>query len=280
MPSPRLLVVLSALLLSGCAARAPVGGPQGWILSWSDEFTVAGRPDPARWGFERGFVRNEELQWYQEENAEVRDGMLVIEARREDRPNPGHRPGSGDWKAARERITVTSASLTTRRIRDFTYGRMVVRARIDPRLGSWPAFWTLGSDLSSAGWPACGEIDILEAFKGSLAANVYWGTGGKRAGSSRKIALADLGGQAWADAFHDYALEWDEHEMVISVDGRELNRIAVAGADEPGGGNPFRRPHFLILNQAIGGQAGGDPSGLTYPVRLEVDWVRVYRRAP
>lgn len=273
--------LLAAIAACTAGAGRPVSDhPPGWTLVWGDEFALAGRPDPARWGFERGFVRNQELQWYQEDNASVRDGCLVIEARQEDRPNPAHRPGSTDWKEARPRITVTSASLTTRRIQDFTFGRLEARVRFDPRLGSWPAFWTLGSDMGAVGWPACGEIDILEYFKGHLAANAYWGTSAQRGGSSRKTALAELGGEAWAGAFHTYALEWDERELAISVDGRELNRVALAGADEPGGGNPFRRPQFLIINQAIGGAAGGDPSALTYPVRLEIDWVRVYRRTP
>ncbi|MCK6488457.1 MAG: glycoside hydrolase family 16 protein [Planctomycetes bacterium] len=271
--------LLALAACSACAGRPGGGHPSGWELAWSDEFSLDGRPDPARWGFERGFVRNDELQWYQEDNACVRDGCLVIEARSEDRPHPGFQPGAAGARG-RERITVTSASLTTRRIQDFTYGRLEARVRFDPRLGSWPAFWTLGSDLGAVGWPACGEIDILEYFKGHLAANAYWGTSARRGGSSRKTAIAELGGGEWARAFHTYALEWDERELVITVDGRELNRIPLAGADEPGGGNPFRRPQFLIINQAIGGATGGDPAALTYPVRLEVDWVRVYRRRP
>ena len=123
------------------------GGGRGWKLAWHDEFDEATCPDPSKWGFERGFLRNVELQWYQRRNAFCRGGILHLEARRSDRPNPNHRPGSHSWERSRTRIRYTSASLKTKST--FTYGRFEIRARIDTRSGSWPVFWTLGTGR----WP-------------------------------------------------------------------------------------------------------------------------------
>ena len=107
---------LGLMALEGGAAAVgakPPKAPEGMKLVWSDEFDKDGAPDPAKWNFERGFARNEEAQWYQPDNARVRNGMLVIEARRERRPNPNYKPGSGDWRTNREFIEYTSSSLTT-----------------------------------------------------------------------------------------------------------------------------------------------------------------------
>lgn len=105
-------------------------------LIWSDEFDVDGTP-AAHWNYENGFVRNHEDQWYQPENAEVKDGCLVITARLEDRPNPMHEPGSRDWRRQRERIKYTSSCLTTSESFNYRYGRLEVRARIPVTGGAW-----------------------------------------------------------------------------------------------------------------------------------------------
>ena len=106
------------ILLLACARPVPNGSPPapepGWRLAWSDEFDRDGAPDPRNWTYERGFVRNREVQWYQPENATVRHGLLVIEARRETRANPMYVAGSTDWRRGRDSIRYTSASLTTR----------------------------------------------------------------------------------------------------------------------------------------------------------------------
>jgi beta-glucanase (GH16 family) len=274
-----------AFLLVACTHRAPDATPQpGWSLVWSDEFDRDGAPDARNWTYERGFVRNQELQWYQPENATVRGGMLVIEARRETRPNPTYVAGSTDWRRGRDSIRYTSASLTTRGLHGWRYGRFEMRARIDVRPGMWPAFWTVGD---SGRWPASGEIDIMEYYRNMLLANVAWADSSGRAAwdDSRlpldSLAPASAGGR-WAERFHVWRMDWDERAIVLSVDGRVLNTTDLSTTvNRDGTGiNPLQRPHHIILNLAVGGTQGGDPAGTAFPGRYEVDWVRVYQRGP
>jgi len=247
-----------------------------WKLVWSDEFNANGPPDPANWNYERGFVRNNELQWYQPENAFCTNGLLVIEARREHAPNPNFSTNSTDWRASREWIDYTAASLTSRRLREFTYGKFEMRARIDTRLGSWPAFWTLGA-TPGPGWPACGEVDIMEFYTGTVLANIDYGLDGKSKWSTVKKPIVELGGEAWSKEFHIWTMEWDEKKIDLRLDGKLMNHFDLAEADNADRSNPFHRPVYFILNQAIGGNCGGDPAQTKFPVRFEVDWVRVYQ---
>jgi arabinan endo-1,5-alpha-L-arabinosidase len=249
-----------------------------WQLVWADEFNVNGLPDTNNWNYERGFVRNEELQWYQPENAFCTNGLLVIEARRERKANPDFAPGSHNWKTSREWIDYTSASLTSRHRHEFTYGKFELRARIDTRPGSWPAFWTLGA-TPGIPWPACGEIDIMEFYTGTVLANIGYGLDQKMKWHSVKKPVAELGGDAWSNDFHIWTMEWDENKIDLWLDGRLMNHLDLATADNADRGNPFHRPVYFILNQAIGGQSGGDPALTEFPVRFEVDWVRVYQRS-
>ena len=134
----------------------------GWQLVWHDEFETDGRPDSTKWTYERGFERNEELQWYAPENVFQSDGHLVIEARPADLPCPSYKEGSTHWRNNRPRILWTSGSVKTRGLYSFQYGRVEVCARIPVCLGAWPAIWLLGN---SGGWPACGEIDMMEYYQ-------------------------------------------------------------------------------------------------------------------
>ena len=145
----------------------------GYTLVWSDEFDGDGPLDAKNWTYESGFVRNDELQWYQAANAVRQNGQLVIEARRERIKNPGFVAGSQSWQTNREYAEYTSASVTTSGLQQWQYGRFEIRGRIDTRLGMWPAFWTLGVDGE---WPDGGEIDIMEFYRGILLANVAWGS--------------------------------------------------------------------------------------------------------
>lgn len=251
---------------------------ENWKLVWSDEFNTNGAPDPANWNYERGFVRNNELQWYQPENAFCTNGLLVIEARREHKPNPNFSTNSTNWHASREWIDYTSASLTSRHLREFKYGKFEMRARIDTRLGSWPAFWTLGA-TPRVRWPACGEIDIMEYYTGTVLANIGYGLNGKIKWSSVKKPVAEFGGSAWEKDFHVWTMEWDEKKIDLLLDGKLMNHLDVASADNADQGNPFHRLEYIILNQAIGGDCGGDPSQTEFPIRFEVDWVRVYQQS-
>jgi beta-glucanase (GH16 family) len=248
-----------------------------WKLVWHDEFNTNGPPDPANWNYEHGFVRNNELQWYQPENAICTNGLLVIDARPEHRRNPNYVPGSGNWKTRREWIDYTAASLTTHHLHEFTYGKFEMRARIDTRLGSWPAFWTLGA-MPGIGWPAGGEVDIMEFYTGTVLANIGYGHDENIKWASVKKPVAELGGEAWSQRFHIWTMEWDEQKIDLFLDGKLMNHLDLATADHADHGNPFHRPVYLILNQAIG-ENGGDPSETKFPIRFEVDWVRVYQRA-
>lgn len=247
-----------------------------WQLVWHDEFNTDGPPDPANWDFEHGFVRNHELQWYQPENAFCTNGLLVIEARRGHQRNPNYVPGSHDWRTRREWIDYTSASIISRRLREFKYGKFEMRARIDPRPGSWPAFWTLGA-TPGIRWPACGEVDIMEYYAGTVLANFGYSLDGKTKWLARKKPASELGGDAWSNEFHIWTMEWNEKKIDLRLDGKLMNHLHLTAADHADHGNPFRRPVYFILNQAIGGDCGGDPSQTKFPIRFEVDWVRVYQ---
>jgi beta-glucanase (GH16 family) len=252
----------------------------GYELVWADEFDQAGRPDPRNWTYERGFVRNQEDQWYQPENAWVDGGLLIIEARREHKPNPNHDSQGNDWRSQREHAEYTSASLTTRGLHSWQYGRFAMRARIDTRPGMWPAFWTLGTQ---GRWPANGEIDIMEYYRGMLLANVAWaGDGPSRTNwDDSRTPIEELGDAGWSDEFHVWRMDWDEREIRIYVDDVLLNSVDLDTTfnEDAEGRNPLRQPHYIVLNLAIGGTNGGDPSRTEFPGRLEVDYVRVYQRS-
>jgi beta-glucanase (GH16 family) len=268
----RLALVLGLSLLATSALAQPA---DGWKLVWGDEFDKDGRPDPAKWTYERGFVRNLELQWYQPENAWCEEGMLIVEGRRERKPNPGYVAGSTNWKTSREFAEYTSSSLTTKGIASWTYGRLEMRGRIDTRAGIWPAFWTVGAE---GRWPAGGEIDIMEYYKGILLANLIW-AGPKGATSfTRRKPINTFDDPDWSNKFHVWRMDWDENRILITVDGLTLNDSDLNKTLNPDGTNPYRHAHTIILNVAIGGQAGGDPSPTTFPTRMEVDYVRVYQK--
>jgi beta-glucanase (GH16 family) len=275
-PSMKIKAVLFLTLLAVSPFSATAQSTNDWKLVWHDEFDTNGTPDPANWGYERGFVRNKELQWYQPENAVCTNGMLVIEGRAEHKRNPRYVAGSTDWRTSREWIDYTSASLTTQRLHEFTYGKFEMRARIDTRLGSWPAFWTLGADHEHAGWPRCGEIDIMEFYMHQVLANFGCLLDGKMKWNAVKKPLSDLGGEAWSNDFHIWTMEWDEKKIDLFLDGKPMNHLDLTDLDKNHTGNPFHQPLYLILNQAIGA-TGGDVTHTPLPIRYEVDWVRVYQ---
>jgi beta-glucanase (GH16 family) len=255
----------------------PTADSEDYHLVWADEFTKSGPLDAADWTFERGFVRNQELQWYQPENAMCSDGHLVIEARREEVSNPRYDASSKQWKESRQTAHYTSASASTRGHHAWLYGRFEMRGRIDISLGSWPAFWTLGT---SGRWPECGEVDIMEFYRNMLLANIGW------AGERRNIQwnsvrrpMASFHDAEWSKKFHVWRMDWDENRMAIYVDDELINSQDLSKTlnAQRAGDNPFHHPMYLILNQAIGGEQGVDPSKTAFPLRFEVDYVRVYQ---
>jgi beta-glucanase (GH16 family) len=305
-------LLLAALLASGCAgsteqpaaaARTRASGSPrseatqksaaspdrrrgGWQLVWRDEFSEPTCPDRAKWAFEHGFVRNRELQWYEPGNASCSHGVLTLEARRARKRNTDYNPGSRDWSRNRRFAAYTSASMATKRA--FTYGRFVMRARIDTGEGLWPAFWTLGRSAGwpwsgdvGAGWPHLGEVDIMEYYRKTLKANVCKPAGYRCDWSSVEQPLASLGGTAWANRFHVWAMDWNPRSIDLFLDGKLVNHFRLAEAVGPGKQNPYiGRPEYMLLSLAVGGTKGGDPARTGFPARCEVDYVRVYQRRP
>jgi beta-glucanase (GH16 family) len=247
---------------SNLAAQLPAQLP-GWVLDWSDEFDGS-QLDRTKWVEETGGhgFGNNELEYYTDggRNVSVGGGNLVIEARREEREGRHY----------------TSARLKTAGLKERTYGRYEARIRIPRGQGIWPAFWLLGADCEKTGWPRCGEIDIMENI-GKEPAIVHGtihgpGYSGEH-GPGKPSALAS---GAYADDYHVYAVEWEPGEIRWYRDGILYN---TARPELVKGQWVFDHPFFVILNLAVGGGWPGNPdASTTFPQRMLVDYVRVYRR--
>lgn len=258
-----------------------------WQLVWSDEFNTDGALDSSVWNFEQGYARNEEAQWYQPDNAICRNGLLVIEARKEEnRKNPLYVSGSNDWRKKREFIEYTSSSVTTAGKKEFLYGRFEIKARIPVAKGAWPAIWTLGSNME---WPSCGEIDIMEYYhiKGvpHILANAAWGTDrqwhAKWDSQATPYSHFTDKDPDWASKFHIWRMDWDEEAIKLYLDDELLNEIPLKNTVNGKigkGTNPFTRPQYLLLNLAIGGINGGPIDEAVLPMKYEIDYVRVYQK--
>ncbi|HZL10567.1 MAG TPA: glycoside hydrolase family 16 protein [Prolixibacteraceae bacterium] len=253
----------------------------GMKLVWNEEFENCGKLNPEYWKFEKGFVRNEELQWYQENNAICANGVLIIEGRHEKIANPNYQAGSQSWKTNREFARYTSSSINTRGLKQWLYGRFEVRARIDTTMGSWPAIWTLGLENS---WPLNGEIDLMEFYRindtPTILANVAWGTNQKYVAKwqSKKTPFSEFktADPDWAKKFHIWRMDWTPESIMLYLDDVLLNTTPLSETINPDGSNPFTKPQYLLLNLAIGGN-GGNPETSTFPIRYEVDYVRIYQ---
>ena len=258
-------------------------------LVWSDEFEVDGRPS-RDWTYEQGFLRNHEAQWYQSQNAFVKDGCLVIEGRREHRRNPNYVAGSNDWRTNREFIEYTSSCLTTQLSQQFLYGRFEIRAKIPTVTGAWPAIWLLGNKWE---WPQNGEIDIMEYYikndQPSILANACWGSDQRwnAVWDSSVIPFTHFTDKdpQWADKFHIWRMDWDKHFIRIYLDDELLNEIDLSKTQNGGYDGNYENPfanhvpgfkHYLLLNLALGSN-GGEPDITQFPLRYYIDYVRVYQ---
>ena len=244
-----------------------------WELTWSDEFEIPGLPDPSKWSYEQGYLRNHEAQFYTHdrlENARVENGLLILEARKEPFVIP---PGTSS-APGRQFADYTSASLHTRGKFALTYGRVEMRAKLPHGKGVWPAFWMLGVDIPQVGWPACGEIDAMELVgkePDEIHGTVHWQGDGRHQAQGGQLHVDRTGAE-----FHVYAVEWTPEHINFSVDDRVYNRVQVARAGA-GVDNPFHKPQYLLLNFALGGEWGGEIDDRILPQRYFVDYVRVYR---
>ncbi|MCH7400988.1 family 16 glycosylhydrolase [Belliella kenyensis] len=250
-------------------------------LIWSDEFDSGEAPNSNFWSFEQGFVRNNELQYYQKENAFVKNGLLIIEGRRERVVNSNFESNSKDWRKNQSEAAYSSSSINTKGKMEFQYGILEVRAKIDTSLGMWPAIWTLGVEKQ---WPANGEIDILEFYRRNgqayILANAAWkGEQQSVMWDESKIEIETFinEDEHWPSKFHTWTMDWDEKRILLYLDGLLLNQIDLSKTINPEGFNPFHQPHYLLLNLAIGSN-GGNPKDTVFPKQYIVDYVRVFQK--
>ncbi len=247
------LLLGTALLatLSGAAAQA-----QTYQQVWADEFTGTS-VKAANWVFETGNPgANNELEYYQAANATVANGNLMITAKKEN---------VGGW-------AYTSARMTTQGLRTFTYGKMEARIKMPLGKGLWPAFWMLGSNITTVGWPKCGEIDIMEHVNDDnfLYATEHYddGVGYKNYGTSTTTATPGN--------YHVYTVEWDANLIKTSVDGVPYHWFTIA--NNVGSTEEFHKSFFLLLNLAVGGDFPNQPVDESkLPATMYVDYVRVYK---
>jgi beta-glucanase (GH16 family) len=273
-------LVLSAVLAAACGGAA--SGPSSptpaadssWRLLWADEFDGATGTgvDPARWKHDvgGGGWGNNELETYTSgpANAAHNGGALVITARRE--TLTGTDGITRDYTSAR---ILTAGRFT------ITYGKIEARLKLPAGKGLWPAFWMLGNDIGSVGWPTCGEIDIMEnvghepgTTHGSLHGPGY-------SGATPMTATYPLpSGARLADDFHVFSVEWEPAAIRWYVDG-VVYQTRTPSSLPAGTRWVFDHPFFIILNVAVGGNWPGTPDASTvFPQMMTIDYVRVYQR--
>ena len=240
-------------------------------LVWSDEFDQNGLPDPAKWGYDAGDGcpdlcgwGNNELQFYttaKSENARVEDGHLIIEAHQ-------LKTGSRDYSSAR---------LISKNKGDWTYGKIIVRAKLPSGKGVWPAIWMLPTDWEYGGWPSSGEIDIME-FVGyqpdSLFGSIH--TKSFNGGAGTQVTKGIYSNTLSSD-FHEYGIEWDKDKIDFLFDGHIFQTFT--NRKEGSDAWPFDKDFHLVMNVAVGGNWGGKHGVDTsiWPQRMIVDYVRVYQ---
>jgi beta-glucanase (GH16 family) len=249
--------------------------PATYSLVWSDEFSGANgsAPDATKWTYDLGGNGwgNQELESYtnRPQNVQVNNGNLVITALKENY--------TGADGIARN---YTSARLKTEGLFSQAYGRFEARIKIPAGQGMWPAFWMLGSNNATVGWPACGEIDIMENI-GKEPGIVHGSLHGPSTIASTTDASAPFtlpAGQNFSDDFHIYAVEWEPGTVRFYVD---TTLYATFNQSQwPATGTwPFDHPFFIILNVAVGGTWPGSPDATTvFPQQMLVDYVRVYSK--
>jgi len=261
------VVLLSAALLGCSGAAAPAS--TDWQLVWADEFDGAAgsRPDSTRWRYDIGTDwGNAQLEYDTDRTQNVSldgAGRLAITALQES-------------YLGRD---FTSGRINTRDLFAQQTGRFEARIQLPVGRGIWPAFWLLGADFASVGWPACGEIDIME-YRGQEPGRTHGSLHGPGySGGSALTSRYDLpGGATFSSGFHVFAVEWSSEQITWFVDDTRF--LSIRPVDLPSGSQwVFRRPFFVILNVAVGGAFVGPPDATTtFPQTMLVDWVRVYRR--
>ncbi|HEU4551686.1 MAG TPA: carbohydrate-binding protein [Chitinophaga sp.] len=243
------------LLLLALTGIQQAAFSQNWQLVWQDEFNGSIGPD---WVFETGGGGwgNNELEYYRRENATIENNQLVITARHE---------SYGGYN-------YTSTRMKTQGRKSWTYGKIEARIAMPAFSGAWPAFWMLGDNIGSVGWPACGEIDIMEHVNtdANAVGTIHWqGPDGNHAsyGSSTPVNVT---------GYHVYSIEWNPSSIKWFVDGVQYNEANIA--NNINSTEEFHRNFFILLNFAIGGNwPGFNIDNNAFPAKMYVDYVRVYQ---
>ena len=266
--------VAPAVILAAAVTAGAAPGDKTWVPTWADEFDAeAGTtPDESKWTMETGGWGwgNNELQTYTdraENAAHDGEGHMVITAKRES--------FTGADGIARD---YTSARLKTQGKFSQTYGRFEARLAVPSGQGIWPAFWMLGEDIATEGWPRSGEIDIMEHVGhqpgrayGTLHGPGYSGAGG----ISKSYDLED--GAVFTGEFHTFAVDWTKNRIEWSIDGNVYHTLT---PDDLNGEQwVFDDDFFLLLNLAVGGNWPGNPdASTTFPQTYKIDYVRAFEQ--
>jgi len=259
------MVLVMMMIINSVNAQKVATEKSKGTLIWADEFNGTGLPDPSKWEYEVGFVRNNEKQYYTLErtkNVRQEDGNLVIESLKE------------DFKDAK----YTSGSINTLDKKSFEGDiRVEVSAKLPKGKGIWPAIWMMGANIKQVGWPKCGELDIMEFVghtPGKVFGTLHWWDSSpakedKHLSKGNNMMINDL-----HTAFHVYSLERKGKTISLFIDGKNLLTFAApATAYE----NTFTGPVYLLLNTAVGGSWGGDIDDSIFPQKYLIDYVRVYK---
>jgi len=281
-----LIILINLVLVISCSKeKKETIVSNNYSLVWADEFEYSGKPESTKWRFENGFIRNNEKQYYTDslKNVRVEKGYLIIEARKEKIANAKFK--SEDYKDKSwlhyipkiETAQYSSASLSTKDLAEWTYGKIEVKAKLPRGIGQWPAIWMLGANKKEVGWPKCGEIDIMEHVgfnKDSIFGTIHTQAYNHRLGTQRgkKIFIDNP-----YDAFHIFSIEWTPEKIDFLLDGVVYNHIVNEHKSIEEW--PFDQPFHLKLNIAIGGGLGGQKGidDSVFPQQMVVDYVRVYQ---
>jgi beta-glucanase (GH16 family) len=239
----------------------------GYNLVWQDEFSGTSL-NTDDWNYELGTGNNgwgnNELQYYRKENTSVSDGYLTITAKKQSFVDQGY----------------TSSRLTTQNKKSFKYGRVDIRAALPKGQGLWPALWMLGDNISSVGWPRCGEIDIMEIVGGTAAGKsdkrtfgtLHWDNNGEYASTGGNTTTSQ---DNFSNEFHVFSIIWEADNITWLLDDREFHEIDIS----PSHMDEFRDDFFFIFNVAVGGNWPGSPDASTqFPQKMHVDYIRVFQK--